>query len=58
MNITYQSISDISLTMISGKPDLVIGQSLSSLNEGIRPTYGMTADQMGFDSFIMTINWS
>ncbi len=58
MNITYQSISDISLTMINGKPDLEVGISLGAIHEGIQPTYGATAQDMGFHTFIMTAKWS
>jgi hypothetical protein len=57
MNITYQSVSALSLTILDGKPDLELGCQVGDLNEGIQPTYGMCAEGMGFDTFIMTIKW-
>jgi len=55
MNITFESISDISCTMINDKPDLNIGESIGDHSWGVKPTYGMTADSMGFAGFVMTI---
>lgn len=57
MNITFESISDISCTMIDDKPDLNIGESIGDHRWGVQPTYGMCAEQMGFDTFIMTVTW-
>lgn len=57
MNITFESISDISCTMIDDKPGLNIGESIGDLSWGIQPTYGMCAEDMDFDTFIMTIKW-
>jgi hypothetical protein len=42
--------------MLDDKPDLEIGSQIENLSHGIQPTYGMTADSMGFNSFYMTIN--
>lgn len=56
MKITFESISDISCTMIDDKPELNIGESIGVHKWGIQPTYGMTADGMGFYGFAMTIN--
>ena len=58
MNITFESISDISCTMIDDKPGLNVGESIGDHSWGIQPTYSVTADSMGFDGFIMTVSWS
>lgn len=58
MNITYQSISQLSLTTLDDKPDLELGCQIGNMSEGIQPTYGMTADDMSFHTFIMTVKWS
>lgn len=54
MKITYKSVGVVSLSMIG---DLVIGKQVDTIYEGIKPTYGMLAGDMGFRSFIMTIKW-
>jgi hypothetical protein len=43
--------------MIDDKPDLNVGESIGVHSWGIQPTYGMCADSMGFDAFIMTVSW-
>jgi len=57
MQITFESISDISITMLDDKPDLELGSQIGIHSHGIQPTCGMTADSMGFNSFAMTINF-
>ena len=54
MNITYESVSALSLTRVGG---IQIGCSVDTKREGIQPTYGMMADDMGFQTFTMTIKW-
>jgi len=56
MKIVYESSSNVSLTTIDDNEDRHVGCSVGDLNDGIQPTYGMTADSMGFNSFAMTIN--
>lgn len=55
MNITYKSVSALSLTKIG---DIQIGCSVDTQSEGIKPTYGMTAEDMGFPTFIMTVGFN
>jgi len=55
MQITFESISDLSITMLDDKPDLELGSQIGIHSHGIQPTYGMTADSMGFNSFTMAI---
>ena len=57
MKITFESISSITRTMTCKLP-LSIGESFGVHSWGIQPTFGMTADDMGFQTFIMTIEWS
>ena len=54
MKITYRSVTALSITDIE---DIEIGCSVDTQSEGIQPTYGMTADDMGFSTFIMTVKW-
>lgn len=56
MQITFESISNLSITMLDDKPDLELGTQIGIHSHGIQPTYGMTADSLGFNSFYMTIN--
>lgn len=58
MNITYQSISNLSITMLDDKPDLELGCQVGIHSEGIQPTYGMCAEDMGFRTFIMTVDFN
>jgi len=57
MKITYESLTNISLTTIDDNEDVHLGCSVGDLNDGIRPTYGFKAEDMGFNSFFMTITW-
>lgn len=52
MTITYQSVERWAGTYMDG---IRIGCHGGYIQEGIQPTYGMTADDMGFHTFIMTV---
>lgn len=55
MNITYTSLFDMAVTQVSG---VDIAHQLGNMSDGIQPCYGATAEDMGFDTFIMTIEWN
>jgi len=54
MTITHSSIGKVSITEFEG---LVIGKQVGVILEGVRPTFGATAEDMGFRYFFMTVNW-
>ncbi len=56
--ITFESISDISLTMLDDKPDLELGCQVGDLIDGLSPTYGMTAGYMGFKTITIKFTYS
>lgn len=55
MNITYESVGEVSMSMVEG---LFIGKQVGMIHEGIQPTYGSTAEDMGFHTFIMTVGFN
>ena len=58
MTITLESIGCVAITQSDIGNKSVIGKQVDTIKEGIQPTYGMTANDMGFGAFIMTVKWS
>jgi len=57
MQIIFQSLSNFSITTIDGKPDLELGSQIGVYSHGLKPTYGMTAEDMDFHSLSMSVEF-
>lgn len=55
--IKFESIGDLGATSSDDHQEL-IGQQIGTLNDGIQPTYGMTAEDMDVENIVITFTWS
>jgi hypothetical protein len=56
--ITFESIGSMAVTCSDIGNESVVGKQVNLITEGMQPTYGVTAKDMGFHTFIMTVKWS
>ena len=54
-SILFESVGVISKTQFANNE---IGAQIDTLSEGVRPTYGVTSDDMDFVNFQMSVTYA
>ena len=55
--IIFESVGDVSASSLINSSSM-LGIQSGAISEGISPTYGMTADDMGVENIVIKFTWS